>query len=111
MTGPGHVVRVVCRPLLAPGFHLSGVDLVLASDPSEAQDALKRLGGDATTAMVLIDEGLYRALGAETRHRLERQERPLVAPFPIPAWRAGAAAEEAVLEILRQAIGYRVRPR
>lgn len=111
MTGPGHVVRVVCRPLLLPGFHLSGLEPVSAADAGQAQDALRRLGSDPTTAMILVDEGLYRALGAEVRHRLERQERPLVAPFPLPLWRAGAAAEEAVLEILRQAIGYRVRPR
>ncbi len=36
---------------------------------------------------------------------------PVIAPFPSPTWDEKGLAEEYVLEILRQAIGYRVRPR
>ena len=36
---------------------------------------------------------------------------PVVAPFPAPSWDVKGEAEAYILEILRQAIGYRVRLR
>lgn len=111
MSGLGHVVRVVCRAPWVAGFQLSGIEVTAVEEPSRTLEALRRHGADAKTAIILVDEALLRALPSEARHRLERQTKPMVAPFPSPAWSVGAAAEEAVLEILRQAIGYRVRPR
>ncbi len=106
-----HVVRVVCRAPMAPAFELAGVEVTVAPDLQRTLEALKRLSMDPKVAIVLLDEGLHRALPSETRHRLDRQAQPMVAPFPVPSWDERAAAEEYVLEILRQAIGYRVRPR
>lgn len=107
----GHLVRVVCRPTLAPGFHLAGVEVSVAADVPRALDELRRLAADPKVGVVLLDEGLHRLLPVEARHRLDRQAQPMVTPFPAPTWNESAAAEEYVLEILRQAIGYRVRPR
>ena len=45
------------------------------------------------------------------RAMVDRVEQPIVVPFPGPAWRAVASAEEQVVELLRRAIGYRVRLR
>ena len=106
-----HVVRVVCRAPMAPAFELAGVEVTVAPDLQRTLEALKKLSTDTKVAIALLDEALHRALPTETRHRLDRQAQPMVAPFPVPSWDECAAAEEYVLEILRQAIGYRVRPR
>ncbi len=111
MSALGHVVRVVCQPPSAAGFQLSGIEVTTAEDAPRTLDALRQLGADPKTAIILVDEALIAALPPEARRRLERQVKPMVVPFPGPAWSVSAAAEEAVLEILRQAIGYRVRPR
>ena len=104
-------VRVVCRPDLAAGFELAGLTVTRAVDAGAAGDHLRRLAADAHVGMVLVDEGLYRLLPADLKARLDRQALPVVAPIPAPDWDARIAAETYILEILRQAIGYRVRPR
>ncbi len=104
-------VRVLCRPALAAGFSLAGLDVVHAVDVAAAVAALRRLEAERDVGMVLVDDGLYRALPAELKARFDRQALPVVAPFPAPTWDAASEAEAYVLEILRQAIGYRVRPR
>ena len=63
---------------------------------------------DPAVGIVLVEERLHRGLPVEFALRLERQPRPIVASFPSPNFGADRAAEEAVLEILRRAIGYRV---
>lgn len=104
-------VRVLCRPALAPGFALAGLAVVPAVDGPAAAAALRAFAGERELGMVLVDDELYRALPAELKARFDRQALPVVAPFPSPAWDAASEAEAYVLEILRQAIGYRVRPR
>lgn len=108
---PGTLVRVVCDPAQAPGFALAGLQVEVAPDAPQATVVLRRLCADARVGVVLVDEALHRGLAPEFRGRLDRQARPIVAPFPSPRWSESAAAEDYVLEILRQAIGYRVRPR
>jgi len=103
-------VRVLCRPVLAPGFELAGLQVTRAGDAGAAARALTRLAAASGVGMVLVDDVLYRALPAELRARFDRVALPVVAPFPSPAWDAASEAEAYVLEILRQAIGYRVRP-
>jgi vacuolar-type H+-ATPase subunit F/Vma7 len=102
-------VRVVCRPELAAGFELAGLRADTAVDAASARARLATLAADPAVGIVLVDERLHRALPAEVVQRLERQDRPLVTTFPGPRLAAAEAAEEAVLEILRRAIGYRVR--
>lgn len=102
-------VRVVCRPQIAAGFELAGLQADTAVDGTAARALLARLTEDPGVGIVLLEDQLQRALPADVVQRLERQPRPLVAAFPSPRFEAAAAAEEAVLEILRRAIGYRVR--
>jgi vacuolar-type H+-ATPase subunit F/Vma7 len=102
--------HIVCRPALAPGFELAGARVHRASDAAAARTQLAELAREPAVGIVLVDEALHRALPAEWLRRLERQARPLVVSFPGPrAGAAAGAAEEALLEILRRAIGYRVR--
>lgn len=103
-------VRVLCRPVTAPGFRLASLSpVVLETDASGLAAARAEIRGPGT-GVVLMDEVLFEQLSAEDRRRLGRRPLPIVVPFPAPAWRSAKEAAEAyVLELLRQVIGYRVR--
>ncbi len=103
-------MRVLCRPDLAPGFALAGVS-VDAADESSAGVAMARLASDPTVGVVLVEERLQRTLSTELLQRLDRRGVPVVVAFPSPSWGGRTAAEAYVLALLRQAVGYRVRPR
>jgi vacuolar-type H+-ATPase subunit F/Vma7 len=104
-------LRVVSRPSLAAGFELAGIAVTRVADAAAAAEAMRQLAADTTVGMVLVDAVLYHALPRDLTTRLDRQALPVVAPFPSPTWDVEGEAEAYVLEILRQAIGYRVRPR
>lgn len=103
-------VRVVCRPEVAVGFELAGVR-VEATDEEAASEQMRRIAADPSVGIVFVEERLHRALPEDVRQRLERQATPLVVAFPSPSWAGPSAAEEYVLDLLQQAVGYRVRPR
>jgi vacuolar-type H+-ATPase subunit F/Vma7 len=103
-------VRVVARPERAGGFALAGVEVTLAPDADAAAEAIARAATDPELAVVLVEQALYDAIPRETRTRWDRLG-PVVVPVPSPAWERPATAEEYILDILRQAIGYRVRLR
>lgn len=104
-------VRAVCRPELAPGFALAGLAAVEAGSPAEGGRRLEALLDEPEAGVVLVEEPFYAALSEESRRRLGRRPLSMVVPFPSPVWAAGVSAEAYVVEILRQAIGYRVRLR
>lgn len=107
----GLTVRVICRPQLASGFELAGLSVIRAPDAAAATDAVRSLLADGRAGVLLVDDGLYQGLPHDLTARLDRQAVPVVAPIPAPDWDVRIAAESYVLDILRQAIGYRVRPR
>lgn len=104
-------VRVVCRPEIAPGFELAGITVIRVAGAAAAAQAMTGLLADGGVGIVLLEDTFYRALPHDVAGRLDRQALPVVAPFPSPNWDVQGEAEAYVLEILRQAIGYRVRPR
>jgi vacuolar-type H+-ATPase subunit F/Vma7 len=104
-------VRVVTRPALAAGFELAGLAVETASDGHAAADVVTRWAGDADVGVVLVDHQLHETLPADLLRRLDHQAMPLIASVPAPRWDERSDAEAYILEILRQAIGYRVRPR
>lgn len=62
--------------------------------------------------VLLVEQGLLEGLADAERQALMRRPTPVVVPFPGPAWGERASpAEGYVLELLRRAIGYRVRLR
>lgn len=101
-------VCVVCRPAIAPGFELAGVR-VEPSDEETVGERLDRLCRDPSVGVVLVEDRLRGAVPDAVARRIERQAIPLVASFPSPRWDAVSVAEAEVLEVLRQAVGYRVR--
>jgi vacuolar-type H+-ATPase subunit F/Vma7 len=104
-------VRLITRPELAPGFALAGVEVTRVQDAAGAVAAIARCTPGGDVAIVLLDEVLYDAVPRDVRARWDRQAIPIIVPIPAPAWERPGAAEAYILDILRQAIGYRVRPR
>jgi len=103
-------VRVLCRPAIAAGFRLAGLRPDLAEDPAEGVGRLAALLENPEAGVVLVQEDFYSALPEAQRRTLSRRPLPLVVPFPAPAATLGIRAPDTfIAELLRQAIGYRVR--
>jgi vacuolar-type H+-ATPase subunit F/Vma7 len=106
-----HELRVVCRPSSCDGFALAGVRALGAADGREAAATLRGLLEQPAVGVVFVEEALYRALPETLREALERRALPVVVPFPGPRTGARPSAESELVEMLREAIGYRVRLR
>jgi vacuolar-type H+-ATPase subunit F/Vma7 len=104
-------VRVVSRPVLATAFELTGLPVIRADGSAATAEAITQCAAHGDVGVVLVDAALYRALPTELLARLDREGLPVIAPVPSPEWNERSEAEAYILEILRQAIGYRVRPR
>ena len=106
-------VRAVTTPGWASGFRLAGlhVDELRADDDSETISAqLRAAANREETGILLVDERLLTAASPTLRHELERRARPILVPMPAVSLARGEAhAEDFILELLRRAIGYRVR--
>lgn len=104
-------VRVLCRSGTAAGFALAGLVADMADEASVAEATLRALLQRPEVGIVLLEESIYEGLAPELRTLVDRVPQPIVVPFPGPAWRAAVSAEQQVVELLRRAIGYRVRLR
>lgn len=105
-------VRLLCRPALEAGLALTGLPTLVAPDAASAGRALNDLVHDPRVGVVLVESRLHDALPDETVRLLRRTPVPVVLPFPSPARAARpGAAEEYIVEMLRRAIGYRIRLR
>lgn len=96
-------VRIVARRPAALGIALAGVAPIEAATGEDAAAAL------AGARLVLMEQALYDALPVATKRQLRREGVPVVMPFPGPAVAPGAAPEQELLEVLRRAVGYRLR--
>jgi vacuolar-type H+-ATPase subunit F/Vma7 len=103
-------ITAVCGHAAALGLGLAGLRCVEASDGAAAAEAiasLARAGG-----VILIERALYDALPAPLRRQIRRDGVPILMPFPGPSLAgAGPPPEEELLDLLRQAVGYRLRLR
>ncbi len=109
MTG---TVQVVATPAVSPGFLLAGIRPTPATTSDECARHLERLAAEPDCALILVEDRLYDGLPEERRREFTGRAMPLVVPFPGPSGAPGAAPfEERIAEVLRQAIGYRVRLR
>jgi len=103
-------VQVLCRPALAVGFQLTGLRPRTATTPGETATAIHDLIARPESGVLLVEEGLFAALSPEFRRELARRALPLIVPFPGPRWTpAEEGMDRYISELLRQAIGYRVR--
>jgi vacuolar-type H+-ATPase subunit F/Vma7 len=105
-----HTVRVLASPALAPGFRLAGLLVDEVADRNDAGERLLFAAAQPHTGILLVEQALLDAVPEQTRHEVERRAVPILVPVPAPAWLGGpSGAEDYILELLRRAIGYRVR--
>lgn len=103
-------VRVLASPGVASGFALAGLEVRAVPSPRDAAAQLAAALADSTVAVLLVEHDLVRALPPGDQQDLMRRATPLIVPFEGPAWVAEPEREmEIILDILRRAIGYRVR--
>ena len=105
-------VQVLCRPEVGAGFGLAGLRPMEPVDAADAIARLRELLRDSTVGVVLVEDSLYDGLPEDLRLELNRRPLPMVVPFPGPHWEGRReGAEDYIIELLRQVIGYRVRLR
>lgn len=104
-------LRAICTHETALGFGLSGIAPIEAATGAEAAAALDAL---ATTSahggVIFVESSLYGALPSAKRRQIRREGLPILIPFPSPA-QGALAPEQELLEVLRRAVGYRMRLR
>ena len=105
----GQQLVVISSPGLSAGFALAGVPVFEATDGADAGRQIDHLVDAMNAGVILIDEPLYEDLPEEFRRDLRRSALPIVIPVPGPNWTEETTAHEYIVEILRRAIGYRVR--
>lgn len=106
-----HRVGVVCHPFVALGFRLAGLDPRVASASEAARRELAEMQEDESWGVILVQEDLVPELPAAPSRRAGAGL-PLLIPFPGPELeRPLGEAEAYVAELLRRAVGYRVRLR
>jgi vacuolar-type H+-ATPase subunit F/Vma7 len=96
-------VCAVCRPELVPGFALTDIPVIDRIDQVEPYLETHRVG------VLLVEEDLHPLLPEALRARLSASAVPMTVLFPAPSLAGEQAGEAYVVELLRRAIGYRVR--
>jgi vacuolar-type H+-ATPase subunit F/Vma7 len=106
-----YFAHVVCRPEIATGFALAGVPTAAATSQDDARRIIAALSSRPDAGVLLVQEELLQGTLAENGIA-DSRPLPMVVPFPGPAQvRVAGRGEAFIAEILRQAIGYRVRLR
>lgn len=100
---------VIASSGLTAGFALAGVRVVEAANGEDAAREISRIADQPDAGVVIIEEPLYDEIPEELRRSFARSPLPVVIPVPGPDWTAESKAHEYIVELLRRAIGYRVR--
>lgn len=104
-------LRVIARAPLGAGFRLAGLAVEEAADVADGAARIEALATRAGATVVLAEDALLAALSPAARDALARRADRIVVPVPGPSWARVGGAEDYIVEILRRAIGYRVRLR
>lgn len=105
-------LRAICTHEAALGLALSGLAPVEARDGQEAARILDSFATmPARGGVVFIESALYDALPSRTRREIRREGLPILMPFPSPTLGRGIPPEQELLDVLRRAVGYRLRLR
>jgi vacuolar-type H+-ATPase subunit F/Vma7 len=105
-------IHAVCRPEVAAGFELVGLNVIEAAGPGDTAERLRELRARPDVGVILLEDTLYGGLPEELQREFGRRPLPMLVPFPGPLWEEQAESAEAyIVELLRQVVGYRVRLR
>jgi vacuolar-type H+-ATPase subunit F/Vma7 len=105
-----HRVAVVGDSGATLGFRLAGFRPHVVDSEEAAASLLAQLTREPVWGVILVQEDLMPGLAPATRR--SSAGLPILVPFPAPAReRPPGEAEAYVAELLRQAVGYRVRLR
>jgi len=106
-----HRVAVVSDATVALGFRLAGVRPRVVASKESAATLLSRMVEDPQWGVILVQEDMMPELPPSGRRRASAGL-PVLVPFPAPSLeRPPGEAEAYVAELLRRAVGYRVRLR
>lgn len=101
-------ILVLARPAVAAGFEAAGFPVEVCPDAVTLARRLEPLAPE--TEVVLVEDALYTELAEGERRKWERRLRPLIVAVPSPSTAAAPdQAAQYVVELLRRAVGYRVR--
>jgi vacuolar-type H+-ATPase subunit F/Vma7 len=109
MSGTTGAARAVAGPAIAPGFALVGIAVDVVPAGGDLGAALTRAAGREGTSVVLVEDRLYDTLPPELRRRWDRSVVPVIVPFPSPGPEDERAQGDRIVDLIRRAIGYRVR--
>ena len=103
-------VRAIATPALAAGLRLAGLPADETEDPGAAAERVGALVQEPDLGILLVEQPLFDAFPPLLRRELENRALPIVVPVPRAAWGAATdRAESYILDLLRRAIGYRVK--
>jgi len=103
-------VRVLASPAMAAGYRLAGLTTEEVANPDDVFARLAATAADPEVGILLVEQALLDAVPPIARRAVEHRALPIIVPIPAPDWtHTGADAESFIVELLRRAIGYRVR--
>ncbi len=102
-------LAVITTPQSSTGFVLAGVSVFPEGDGASAGRRIELLMSESDAGVVMIEEALYRDLPEDLMRMIRHQAIPVIIPIPGPSWGVESTAHDYIVNILRRAIGYRVR--
>ena len=103
-------VRVLASTATSPGYRLAGLTVDEVSRTADAGDRLAAAAADAEIGIILVEQRLLDGVPPAVRRAVDRRPLPIIVPIPAPNWtHAASDGESYIVELLRRAIGYRVR--
>ena len=102
-------VTVITTPELAPGFALTGADVLAAADANEAERLLRRRMAEARDSIIAYHQPYYAALSPDLRERVLLEYHPLVVALPDGLPARGEFTRQALLsQMLSRVIGFSI---
>jgi len=102
-------VHVLASPASAAGFRLAGLSVDEVRDARDVEPRLALAAAQPDLGILLVEQRLLDGVPELARRAAERRAVPILVPIPAPEWGAKSDAGSLILELLRRAIGYRVR--
>ena len=110
--GTGILAADESEGTIAKRFAIIGLPVTFETrrDYREMLFRSKEAMSEYISGVILTEEDFHAALPETEQRALSRRPVPIVVPFPPPRWAPAATAPEAfIAELLRRAVGYRVR--